>query len=82
MAAVKDIISSPTQHFDHPIDVLVDDRLTTPEKKKTLQTWEEDETALDRSSDDGMLPEVEEPSIRRDLKVALKAVDKNEPGDK
>jgi hypothetical protein len=41
-------------HFDKPKDVVQDDALSHQEKKKTLNTWEQDERQLLTASNEGM----------------------------
>ena len=45
---------SPIRHFEKPRQVAHDQSLTLTEKKKALDTWEEDAQALQRAEDEGM----------------------------
>ncbi len=46
--------SSPQTVFDHPIDVLIDNSLSDPEKSAFLDQWAADEIALQVADDEGM----------------------------
>jgi hypothetical protein len=47
-------IKNPDTHFDNPKDVVHDGALSHPEKKKALNTWEQDERQLLTASNEGM----------------------------
>jgi hypothetical protein len=51
---LKDKIANPEGHFDKPKDVVQDDALSHQEKKKALNTWEQDERQLLTASNEGM----------------------------
>jgi hypothetical protein len=51
---LKDKITNPTAHFEKPKEVVQDDALSHGEKKKTLNTWEQDERQLLTASNEGM----------------------------
>ena len=50
----KKKIGSPDTHFDNPRDVVQDEALSHWEKKKALNTWEQDERQLLTASNEGM----------------------------
>jgi hypothetical protein len=50
----KKKIVNPDAHFDKPRDVVQDDALSPQEKKKALNTWEQDERQLLTASNEGM----------------------------
>jgi hypothetical protein len=51
---LKNKIVNPEVHFDNPKDVVQDDALSHQEKKKALNTWEQDERQLLTASNEGM----------------------------
>jgi hypothetical protein len=51
---LKDKIVNPEAHFDKPKDVVQDDALSRQEKKKALNTWEQDERQRLTASNEGM----------------------------
>jgi hypothetical protein len=51
---LKNRIENPEAHFNKPKDVVQDDTLSHPEKKKALNTWEQDERQLLTASNEGM----------------------------
>lgn len=51
---LKDKIANPETHFDKPKDVVQDDALSHEEKKKALNTWEQNERQLLTASNEGM----------------------------
>ena len=51
---LKDKIANPEAHFEKPKEVVQDDALSHDEKKKTLNTWEQDERQLLTASNEGM----------------------------
>jgi hypothetical protein len=51
---LKNKIVNPEVHFDKPKDVVQDDALSHQEKKKALNTWEQDERQLLTASNEGM----------------------------
>jgi hypothetical protein len=51
---LKNKIVDPAAHFDNPKDVVQDDALSHQEKKKALNTWEQDERQLLTASNEGM----------------------------
>jgi hypothetical protein len=51
---IKNKIKNPEEHFDKPKDVVQDDALSHEEKKKALNTWEQDERQLLTASNEGM----------------------------
>ena len=51
---LKDKIANPEAHFDKPKEVVQDDALSHDEKKKALNTWEQDERQLLTASNEGM----------------------------
>ena len=61
---LKDKIANPETHFEKPKEVVQDDALSHDEKKKTLNTWEQDERQLLTASNEGM-PGSEE-GVRKD----------------
>ena len=50
----KKKIVNPDAHFDKPRDVIHDDALSPQEKRKALNTWEQDERQLLTASNEGM----------------------------
>ena len=50
----KNKIVNPEVHFDKPKDVVQDEALSHQEKKKALNTWEQDERQLLTASNEGM----------------------------
>ena len=51
---LKDKVANPEAHFKKPKEVVQDDALSHDEKKKTLNTWEQDERQLLTASNEGM----------------------------
>ena len=51
---LKDKMANPEAHFDKPTDVVQDDALSHEEKKKALNTWEQDERQLLTAGNEGM----------------------------
>ena len=51
---LKNKIANPKAHFEKPKEVVHDDALSRDEKKKTLNTWEQDERQLLTASNEGM----------------------------
>jgi hypothetical protein len=51
---LKDKIANPESHFDKPKEVVQVDTLSHDEKKKALNTWEQDERQLLTASNEGM----------------------------
>ena len=51
---LKNKIANPEAHFDKPKDVVQDDALSHEEKKKALNTWEQNERQLLTASNEGM----------------------------
>jgi hypothetical protein len=51
---LKNKIINPEEHFDKPKDVVRDAALSHQEKKKALNTWEQDERQLLTASNEGM----------------------------
>jgi hypothetical protein len=51
---LKNKIVNPEVHFDKPKDVVQDEALSHQEKKKALNTWEQDERQLLTASNEGM----------------------------
>jgi hypothetical protein len=47
-------VENPARHFDKPQDVVQDKTLSTEEKKKALNTWEQDARQLLTASNEGM----------------------------
>ena len=47
-------VENPATHFDKPQDVVQDKTLSTEEKKKALDTWEQDARQLLTASNEGM----------------------------
>jgi hypothetical protein len=50
----KDKIENPEAHFEKPKEIVQDKTLTHDEKKKALNTWEQDERQLLTASNEGM----------------------------
>jgi hypothetical protein len=50
----KDKVENPQTHFDQPKEIVQDDALSQDEKKKALNTWEQDERQLMTASNEGM----------------------------
>ena len=51
----KDKIANPEAHFDKPKEVVREQALSHDEKKKALETLEQDERQLVTASSEGML---------------------------
>jgi hypothetical protein len=51
---LKGKILNPEAHFEKPKEVVQDDALSHDKKKKTLNTWEQDEQQLLTASNEGM----------------------------
>jgi hypothetical protein len=49
-----DKVRNPGAHFNKPKKIVRDKSLSHDEKKKTLNTWEQDERQLMTASDEGM----------------------------
>jgi hypothetical protein len=49
-----DKVENPGAHFDKPKKILQDQALSHDEKKKALNTWEQDERQLLTASNEGM----------------------------
>ena len=47
-------IRNPTTAFEKPVDIVRDEKLSTSEKKKALNTWEQDARQLLTASNEGM----------------------------
>jgi hypothetical protein len=50
----KDKVENPKAQFDKPKDIVQDNALSQHEKKKALNTWEQDERQLLTASNEGM----------------------------
>ena len=50
----KDKVENPEAHFESPKEIVQDKALTHDEKKKALNTWEQDERQLLTASNEGM----------------------------
>ena len=50
----KDKVENPEAHFNKPKEIVQDNALTDDEKKKALNTWEQDERQLLTASNEGM----------------------------
>ena len=50
----KDKVENPEAHFNKPKEIVQDNALTHDEKKKALNTWEQDERQLLTASNEGM----------------------------
>jgi hypothetical protein len=68
---LKNKIVNPTAHFDKPKDVVQDDALSHQEKKKAINTWEQDERQLLTASNEGM-PGSDEANERRKPIVSMR----------
>jgi hypothetical protein len=51
---VCDAISDPTREYQHPMDVVRDDRLEASEKLRILESWKKDAELLSRAQDENM----------------------------
>ena len=51
---LKNKTVDPKAHFDKPKEVVQDDALSHQEKKKALDTWEQDERQMLTASNEGM----------------------------
>ena len=51
---LKNKIADPKAHFSKPNDVVQDGALSPQEKKKALNTWEQDERQMLTASNEGM----------------------------
>jgi hypothetical protein len=61
----KDKVENPKANFDKPKEIVQDKALSHEEKKKALNTWEQDERQLLTASNEGM-PGSEEGSQSED----------------
>jgi hypothetical protein len=61
----KDKVENPKANFDKPKEIIQDKALSHDEKKKALNTWEQDERQLLTASNEGM-PGSEEGSQSED----------------
>jgi hypothetical protein len=50
----KDKVENPKAQFDKPKEIIQDKALSQQEKKKALNTWEQDERQLLTASNEGM----------------------------
>jgi len=50
----KDKVENPKANFDKPKEIIQDKALSHDEKKKALNTWEQDERQLLTASNEGM----------------------------
>jgi hypothetical protein len=50
----RDKVGNPKAHFDKPKKIIQDKALSHDEKKKALNTWEQDERQLLTASNEGM----------------------------
>jgi hypothetical protein len=50
----KDKVENPKAHFDKPKEIVQDKALSHDERKKALNTWEQDERQLLTASNEGM----------------------------
>jgi hypothetical protein len=50
----KDKVENPETHFDKPKEIVQDNALSLEEKKKALNTWEQNERQLMTASNEGM----------------------------
>ena len=50
----KDKVENPKAQFDKPKEIVQDNALSQHEKKKALNTWEQDERQLLTASNEGM----------------------------
>jgi hypothetical protein len=53
-AKASNPVTHPQQAFDTPMEVVNAPHLPDHKKEKALETWEEDERALQRASEEGM----------------------------
>ena len=51
---LKELVASPTSHFEKPADILANPDLTDVQKKKILDAWEEDARRLSVATEEGM----------------------------
>jgi hypothetical protein len=79
-------VENPTTHFDKPNDVVHDVTLSLDEKKKALNTWEQDARQLLTASSEGMTggEEGAQPDGQNRLGEVVRAKDKigEKPRDK
>ena len=47
-------VDSPSRHYEKPQQVVHDPALTTTQKEKALDAWQQDSEALQRAEDEGM----------------------------
>jgi hypothetical protein len=75
-------VENPATHFDKPNDIIHDVSLTLDEKKKALNTWEQDARQLLTASNEGMTGSEEgaRPDDHHHLGEVVRA--KDEIGDK
>ena len=79
-------VKDPATHFDKPNDVVHDVNLSLDEKKKALNTWEQDARQLLTASNEGMTGSQEgaQPADHNRLGEVVRAKDKigEKPRDK
>ena len=51
---VKEMVATPSTHFDTPADVVETDELSRKEKAKALDNWEADARRLSVATEEGM----------------------------
>ena len=51
---VEELITNPTRHFDHPVDVLNEPGLTNDDKRRILESWKLDAQRLAESTAENM----------------------------
>lgn len=47
-------VENPKANFDHPMDLVTAPGLLIGQKRKALETWEQDEQDLQRATEEGM----------------------------
>jgi hypothetical protein len=51
---LQEAVHNPQTAFDHPMEVVQAPQLPIEQKQEALDTWEQDEQALQRASEEGM----------------------------
>lgn len=74
MPETKDIVGRPAVHFEDPIKLAEEPKLTKDQKLKALDNWTRDADALDVAADEGMAPPPAEEPIREKIEEAQKVV--------
>jgi len=78
----KDKVENPKANFDKPKEIVQDKALSHDEKKKALNTWEQDERQLLTASNEGMPGNEEGNQSEDDNRLGEVVVTKEKIGEK